>query len=371
MPTSRYIFGTLPWYSVLIVTGICTAILLASREEKRLGLPKDTVIDLALTLIPLGVLGARLYYVVFAWDTFRGDVLSIFKIWQGGLAIYGGILGGLLAAVLFAWRRKLSMLTLFDMIVPGLALAQAIGRWGNFFNMEAYGAPVSDPAWQFFPAAVLIPAAGRQVWHMATFFYESMWDLGVFAVLWQLRTRTKHRGDLALWYALLYGGGRLLIEGLREDSLYTLGGTGRVSQLLSVGLCTAVTVIFAWRALRHTEHRCLLCGAACGASALILCLVLPAPAAPFPLGNLVWAVLAGVAWTAGAALCIAKRRIAWVLLPAFAGLLTGARCAMALHEMVGLAASVLLCALYALLALAACVCLYLPAAAASRAPYES
>ena len=207
MPASRYIFGTLPWYSVTMVSAIVVAILLALREEKRRGLPKDTVIDLALWLIPCGIVGARLYYVAFTWDLFRSRPLAILEIWKGGLAIYGALIAGVLAALVFSRRRKLSLLTLVDMVVPGLALAQCIGRWGNYFNMEAYGLPITNPAWQFFPAGVLIPENGQPVWHMATFFYESLWDLGVFIALQSLRKHCRRPGDLTCWYVVLYGAG--------------------------------------------------------------------------------------------------------------------------------------------------------------------
>lgn len=249
MPSSRLIFGVLPWYSALIVAGICVALLLCVHDEKRLALPKDTTVDLALFVLPFGIIGARLYYVAFAWDVFRDHPLEILKIWNGGLAIYGGILGGLAAIALFARLRKVSALTLCDLIVPGLSLAQAIGRWGNFFNMEAYGLPVTNPQWQFFPMAVQIPQGGETVWHMATFFYESVWDVGVFLALWFMRRRVSRRGDMTCWYMLLYGAGRLMIEGLRMDSLMA-GDSVRISQLLSVGLCLAVTAIFALRHIR-------------------------------------------------------------------------------------------------------------------------
>ena len=132
IPSSRYIFGTIPWYSFLIVTGVVIAIILACREEKRAGLPKDTVIDLALWLIPFGIIGARIYYVVFSWEQFRYDLLSVFRIWEGGIAIYGGIIAGLIVLLLFCRNRHLSAFLLCDMIAPGLVFAQAIGRWGNW-----------------------------------------------------------------------------------------------------------------------------------------------------------------------------------------------------------------------------------------------
>lgn len=247
-PYSRYIAGTLPWYSVLIVIGICAAVLVAAREEKRLGLPKDTTVDLALWVIPFGIVGARLYYVAFAWDVFKNSPLSILKIWEGGVAIYGGIIGGLVAGLIFSRVKKIPAGKLADMVAPGLALAQAIGRWGNYFNMEAYGAAVTDPKWQFFPAAVLIPSLDGGSWHMATFFYESMWNLLVFAALMLTRRRMRRDGDVFLWYAALYGAGRFVIEGLRTDSL--MSGSLRVSQLLSIALCAGVGVVFLLRMFR-------------------------------------------------------------------------------------------------------------------------
>ncbi|MBR1683988.1 MAG: prolipoprotein diacylglyceryl transferase [Clostridia bacterium] len=241
MPKSRYLIGSLPYYSVLIVLGMALAILLASKEADRRGLPKDTITDLALLLIPCAVIGARIYYVVFAWETFRSHPLSIFAVWEGGLAIYGGILAGMLAVLLFAQKKKVPARTLLDCIVPGLALAQAIGRWGNFFNMEAYGVQVTHPSLQFFPMAVMIPEASGNVWHLATFFYESVWDALIFLFLWSIRKRASSPGALFGVYALLYASGRLVIEGLRTDSL--MWGTMRVSQLLAFSVCLLYTLL--------------------------------------------------------------------------------------------------------------------------------
>lgn len=241
IPYSRYIVGRIPWYSFLIVIGTLIAIVLACREERRAGLPKDTVIDLALFLLPGGIIGARLYYVIFSWPQFRHDLLSIFRIWEGGLAIYGGIIGGLLVLILFCRKRRLSALTLCDIIAPGLVLAQALGRWGNWFNIEAYGLTVTDPSLCFFPFAVQVPEDGY-AWHMATFFYESFWNLLVFVFLMiGRRKRLRLRGDVFCFYLLLYAAGRLVIEELRLDSLYATSSV-RVSQLLSILLCIGVVI---------------------------------------------------------------------------------------------------------------------------------
>ena len=254
VPYSRYIVGSLPWYSVLIVTGIITAVALCLREEKRLSLKEDTVIDLALWAVPAGIVGARLYYVIFAWDAFADTPVSVLYIWEGGLAIYGGVLGGLLAVLLFAWRRRMNPLILTDMIVPGLAIAQSIGRWGNYFNMEAYGEVITDARWQFFPVGVQIPSGDGYVWHMATFFYESVWNAAVFCALWFIvRKRARRPGTVTLWYMLLYGTGRFFIEQLRTDSL--MSGSIRVSQMLSLALVLISAALLIVDNVRRKTHK--------------------------------------------------------------------------------------------------------------------
>ncbi len=249
IPYSRTIIGSIPWYSALIVLGVMCAVFLAEKEEKRLGLPRDTTLDLAMVVVPMGIVGARLYYVLMSWETFAHDPISILYIWEGGIAIYGAVLGGLLGAWLFARRRKLSFLTLADILVPGLLLAQAIGRWGNYFNMEAYGPVITDDRYRFFPLGVQIPAPGGWEWHMATFFYESVWNLCGFAALWLLRKKQRRPGNMLCWYMLIYGSGRFVIEQLRQDSLYI--GALRASQYLSLLLCAASACALLWRACRQ------------------------------------------------------------------------------------------------------------------------
>ena len=239
VPYSRYLLYPVTWYSFLIVIGASLAILLSCREEKRAGLSRDTVLDLALWLIPGGIIGARVYYVLFSFHQFQHDLLSVFRVWEGGLAIYGGIIAGLLIMFLFCRHRNIPFLLLCDIIVPGLALAQSIGRWGNWFNMEAYGLPVTGSFPCFFPFAVQIPA-DSYTWHLATFFYESFWDFIVFVFLLLARhTLLNHRkGDVFFFYLFLYAAGRLVIEELRMDSLYA--SSVRISQLLSALLCAFI-----------------------------------------------------------------------------------------------------------------------------------
>ena len=252
IPSSRYIFGTVPWYSVLIVIGAAAAIFLADREAKRQGFPQDTVIDLALRVLPLGILGARLYYVLFSWPLFRDRPLSVLYIWEGGLAIYGGLLAGCLTVFFFCRRRRLSVRAVLDLLAPGVALAQALGRWGNYFNQEAYGLPVSSPALRFFPLAVPIPENGTLVWHVATFFLASVLDLALCLFLLYGRRRLfRQSGDCFLFYLLFYAAGRLFLERLRMDSLM-LGGGIRVSQLLSVLACLLGLLLLAHRRRRRS-----------------------------------------------------------------------------------------------------------------------
>ena len=237
VPYSSKIFGLVPWYSFLIVTGAAIAIILAVREERRTELKKDTVIDFALWVLPAGIIGARLYYVIFSWKDFKDDLLSVFRIWEGGIAIYGAVIAGILTAFIFSRKRKISFLTLCDMIAPGLILAQAIGRWGNYFNQECYGLIVENPSLQFFPFAVQIPGGNGLEWHMATFFYESVWNLIVFVFLMIARRKWfRYRGDVISFYAFCYACGRLIIEDFRTDSLYASSSI-RISQLLSVLIC--------------------------------------------------------------------------------------------------------------------------------------
>ncbi len=271
IPYSRTIIGSIPWYSVLIVLGVLCAVFLAEREEKRLSLPKDTALDLALVVVPCGIVGARMYYVLMSWEEFAARPLSVLYIWQGGIAIYGAVLGGALGAFLYARRKKISFFLLADMIAPGLLLAQAIGRWGNYFNMEAYGPEITAAAYRFFPLGVQIPEGGGFVWHMATFFYESVWNACGFAALWLSRKHQRQAGNTFLWYLLIYGCGRFVIEQLRQDSLYI--GSLRASQWLSLLLCILSAGWLLWRACRldrpdifHRSFPICAAAAACGAA---------------------------------------------------------------------------------------------------------
>ncbi|MDY5731529.1 MAG: prolipoprotein diacylglyceryl transferase [Eubacteriales bacterium] len=239
---SRFIFGSIPWYSVLIVLGIVLALLLAQKEANRKHMPKDCMLDIALLIVPAGIVGARLYYVLFQLPYYLVNPLQIFAVWNGGLAIYGAVIAGALAVVLWCKYKRISVLQSVDCIAPGLVLAQAIGRWGNFFNQEAFGRAVTNHSLQFFPYAVYIAPQG---YFMATFFYESLWNVLVFICLWHFRKSQKRDGSIFLLYIGLYSAGRAFIEGLRSDSLYFIGL--RVSQILSVLFIVCVLLVFAYQ----------------------------------------------------------------------------------------------------------------------------
>lgn len=249
--TAVKLFGlNVHWYGVLIALGIALAVGLASLREERLGVPKDTALDLALLCIPAAILGARLYFVIFSWEQFaNGPWWRIFAVWEGGLAVYGGIIAGVLAGWGYARAKKLSFLKLADLVAPCIALGQAVGRWGNFVNQEAHGAPVENAALRFFPMAVQIDGG----WYYATFFYESVWCLlvALFLLLCEKKGWLRKAGDGFLGYVFLYALERSVVEGLRTDSLYW--GPVRVSQALSL-LALAVAAAL-WFVRRKTTVR--------------------------------------------------------------------------------------------------------------------
>ena len=221
------------WYGVIIASGMLLGILLASTRAKRRGWKSDLVLDFILLAIPLAVIGARLYYVAFEWEQYAQNLIKVFAINEGGLAIYGAVIGGFLAAFLFSRAAKFPFLKLIDLVIPSLILGQAIGRWGNFINQEAFGALVTNPQLQFFPLAVYIQSLGE--WHQATFFYESFCNSILLVVTLLIARKGVKDGTLLATYFIGYGTIRAIIEGLRTDSLYLFGNI-RVSQVLSAVL---------------------------------------------------------------------------------------------------------------------------------------
>lgn len=219
------------WYGVFIGFGMFLGVLLANYRANRKGYKSDLIFDYILIALPVAIVCARLYYVAFEWEEYLNNPLKTLAIREGGLAIYGGVIGGFLSAVVFCMINKFPILKLMDFAIPSLILGQAIGRWGNFMNQEAYGAIIINPKLQFFPYGVYIDAVSE--WHQATFFYESMSNLLLFIIVLIIAKKTKKDGILLAAYFIGYGTARFFIEGLRTDSLYLFRSI-RVSQILSL-----------------------------------------------------------------------------------------------------------------------------------------
>lgn len=239
-PVAFEIFGiSIRWYGILISLGMLLGIFLASNEAKKQGYNPDDIIDLALWCIPAALIGARLYYVAFEWEYYKGDILKIINTREGGLAIHGGIIAGVLAGYIFTRVKKIPFWKTADIIAPCIALGQAIGRWGNYLNGEAHGGPTNLP-WG-------IIVNGMKV--HPTFFYESLWDFGLFLFLMYYRKNKKFHGEIFLLYAVIYSVGRFWIEGLRTDSLMFMGM--RVAQIVSVLLIVLGLILLFIMRKRH------------------------------------------------------------------------------------------------------------------------
>ncbi len=216
------------WYGILIATGLVLAILYGIRESKRVGLSQDDLLNMILWSVPVAIVTARLYYVIFSWEQYAGNWMSVFDIRSGGLAIYGGIIGVILVLFFYCRQKKISIGMVLDVLAIGLLIGQAVGRWGNFVNGEAFGS-ATDLPW-----AMTIKEGSRMIaWRVhPTFFYESVWNaIGIFALLFYRRFHS-FSGEEFCGYLVWYGLGRAWIEGFRADSLYI--GSVRVSQMLAI-----------------------------------------------------------------------------------------------------------------------------------------
>ncbi len=223
------------WYGLLIALAVIIGVFLVEQLAPRRGIDPEVIGELPIWMVPAAVICARIYYVIFQWPQYAANPGNIIAIWQGGIAIHGAIIGGILATIAFAKVKRIAFWGIADVVAPAVALGQAIGRWGNFFNSEAYGAPTDLP-WK-----LLIPAAQRPIgmadiaYYHPTFLYESIWNFLIFlGLLWLLqrdRVMSLKRGTIFLIYFLAYSCGRIWIEGLRTDSLML--GSLRVAQLVS------------------------------------------------------------------------------------------------------------------------------------------
>ncbi len=265
------VFGfDIAYYGIIIGCSILLGLYLAQREAKRTGQNPDTYTDMVIYAIIVSVICARAYYVIFSWDHYKDNLLSIFNLRQGGLAIYGGIIGAVATVYVYSRVKKISFPLLLDTACIGLVAGQVLGRWGNFFNREAFGGYTDGLfAMQLPVSAVRANEITEEMWaHVQviggeqfiqvhpTFLYESIWNLGVLCFLYWYRDRKKFRGELFLTYILGYGLGRVWIEGLRTDQLQ-IGSTGiPVSQLLAgvLILVSLFLIVMGRRRAVREEH---------------------------------------------------------------------------------------------------------------------
>ena len=242
-PVAFTVFGKdIYWYGIIIASGFLLAVLYMLHRAKDFGVTQDDVLDMILWAVPIGVVCARLYYCIFYWELYEDDPISMLYIWEGGLAIYGGIIGGIITLLVVSKVKKIPAPVLLDLAGMGVIIGQCIGRWGNFINREAFGRETEA----FSRMGLTLP--GREtVYVHPTFLYESLWNFVGFLLLhfWFRKHERKFDGELILLYAVWYGIGRALIEGLRTDSLYITGTGIRVSQLLAGVSAAAAAVVLA------------------------------------------------------------------------------------------------------------------------------
>ena len=238
-PVAFSVFGKdIYWYGVIIAAGFILAVIYAMARAKQFGLIDDDILDMLFAAVPTAIVCARLYYCLFYWELYADNPISILYIWEGGLAIYGGVIGAVAAVLVFCKITKKPAGPLIDIGGLGLLIGQMIGRWGNFMNREAHGG-VTDT----FLKMGLADAAGNVTFYHPTFLYESVWNLIGFILLHFYSKRRKFDGEVCAFYVAWYGLGRAWIEGLRTDSLYLFGTGIRVSQLLAVVSCVGAVAI--------------------------------------------------------------------------------------------------------------------------------
>ncbi|RKD76552.1 phosphatidylglycerol:prolipoprotein diacylglycerol transferase [Sinobaca qinghaiensis] len=239
---------TVYWYGIIIGLGAVLGYIIANREAKKRGMPADIIADLLIFAVPIAILSARLYYVIFSWDYYSQNPGSILAIWEGGLAIHGALIGSVITAVIFARVRKISFWKLADIVAPSIILGQAIGRWGNFMNQEAHGGPVTREFLEglFLPDFIINQMFIEGIYYHPTFLYESLWNLAGFAVLIWLRRYNLRRGEMFLSYVIWYSAGRFFIEGMRTDSLM-IGDVLRTAQVISIVLIAAAFILMWYR----------------------------------------------------------------------------------------------------------------------------
>lgn len=231
-------------YGLAIGLGLILAVMYVCRRSKEFGLKEDDILDGVLWITPFAIVCARIYYVAFSWKDYADNPMSVFAIWEGGIAIYGSVIGAVIGVIVLCKVKKLKIATVLDVTLLGFFIGQILGRWGNFFNREAFGAATDS----FFRMGLYNTITSQWEYYHPTFLYESVWNLVGFILLHFLSKRRQYDGQIALGYAAWYGLGRCFIEGLRVDSLYW--GSFRVSQVLAGLTCVAASAILLWQAFK-------------------------------------------------------------------------------------------------------------------------
>lgn len=235
---------TLHLYGLVIAVGLLLAVLYSLRRCKQFGLKQDDLLDGVLWVTPFAIICARAYYVAFTWEAYADNPISALYIWEGGIAIYGGVLGAVLGIAVLCKVKKLKFAAVMDLVLLGFLIGQSMGRWGNFFNREAFGAPTDS----FLRMGLFNSATGQWEYYHPTFLYESVWNLTGLILLHFWSKKRRYDGQIALGYAAWYGLGRTWIEGLRMDSLYW--GDFRVSQVLAAASCLVATAVLIYQHFR-------------------------------------------------------------------------------------------------------------------------
>ena len=235
------------FYGIIIACGLLLAVLYGCKRCKEFGFSSDDLTDGALCIVPFAILCARLYYCIFEWSSYKNNPISILYIWNGGLAIYGGVIGAAIGVLVFSKVKKIKVGAVLDIVAIGFLIGQSIGRWGNFFNREAFGAATDC----FMKMGLFNKFTQSWEYDHPTFLYESLWNAAGFVLLHYLSKKRQYDGQVALGYAAWYGLGRTFIEGLRVDSLYW--GNFRVSQLLAAVSCFAAVAVLVYMMFQKHE----------------------------------------------------------------------------------------------------------------------
>ncbi|MBQ7130482.1 MAG: prolipoprotein diacylglyceryl transferase [Oscillospiraceae bacterium] len=235
---------TVHFYGLIIAIGLMLAVMYACRHSKDFGLKEDDILDGVIWVTPFAIVCARIYYVVFSWADYADDPISALYIWEGGIAIYGGVIGAIIGMAVMCRIKKVKFTTVLDLILMVFLIGQSIGRWGNFFNREAFGAATDS----FFRMGLFNMKTESWEFYHPTSLYESVWNAAGFLLLSSLYKKRRYDGQIALGYAAWYGLGRAFIEGLRMDSLYW--GPFRVSQVLAAVTCLTAVSVLLWQQFR-------------------------------------------------------------------------------------------------------------------------